>query len=526
MTSDNRRWQSQHVFVAWGKIVQQCERYFGTRAPALLSLDRTVVTSRLLQLIEATGFQAFCCLCVQRLEDGLQPIPPDGEGFEVGGLLLGRTDGTVRLRSMLVLRSLYAFLREWRHVMTGVLLGFLSRYGKDPRSAAIIYGLNAAQILYVDNGVRFIQFCRNGPITPLGDVDKVLIQTIGYNGYLADSTFACTANPVRTLVRDGSLGWVVRFRLFIALLFVPMEFLSAVVRCRPLCLLGGEIAQSKAIAALDKQGLLRSVIITNSVYSFQPLWMRKANGLRNFRVHKIHYSQNGKPLIFKCNPIVADFPALSHVKVDEHWVWTSGYGDYLKELGHGGSVHVVGPITFYGPEIKPTTSDSEIKIAVFDITPVPDDVAKKLGVMNIYYSTDIMIRFIDDIYQSCCELESIMGRRIRILLKHKREFTKGVHDDRYIGYVADMTNTHRAIDIVPHDNNIYDFLSGCDLSISIPYTTAAYVSDHLGQHAIYYDPTMELLPSYEGTPFVRFASGRPELDQLIENSLSANSLPA
>jgi polysaccharide biosynthesis PFTS motif protein len=251
--------------------------------------------------------------------------------------------------------------------------------------------------------------------------------------------------------------------------------------------------------------------------------MRKANELRNFSVHKVHYSQNSKPLIFKSNPIIANFPALSHVKVDEHWVWTPGYGDYLKELGHGGPVHVVGPITFYSPGIAPDISDREIRIAVFDITPIPDDVAKKYGIMSIYYSTDTLLRFIDDIHQSCCELESKTGRRIQILLKFKRETTKGVHDDRYIDYVSDMVDTHRGVDLVPNDVNVYDFLSSCDLSISIPYTTAAYVSNHLGQDAIYYDPTMELLPSYECTPLIGFASGRPELVRLIENSLSASS---
>jgi polysaccharide biosynthesis PFTS motif protein len=283
-------------------------------------------------------------------------------------------------------------------------------------------------------------------------------------------------------------------------------------------LISNDLAYLPAVRAIDRVGLVESVVITNSSFGAQPLWMRP-HSKRTFRVHEIHYSQNTAGFRYIADSMGDQYPAFRHVRVDKHWVWTPGYKTRLESLGHLGRTHVVGPIMMYLPGPALHHSDDEFRIAVFDVTPVYSHKATQIGAISNYYSTENMLSFIDQIVEICEDVERLGHKRARILLKHKRSFTKNFHDHRYLECIDRLAQDNDSFEVVPYDNNIFSMLASCDLSISIPYTSTAYVSSHMHKPAIYFDPTRLLFPTYEPAPFLEFASGRIELLRLIEKSI-------
>ena len=131
-----------------------------------------------------------------------------------------------------------------------------------------------------------------------------------------------------------------------------------------------------------------------------------------------------------------------------------------------------------------------------------------------------MIRFVEEIVQESRIFESIVGRPVRILIKHKREIKKEFHDQAYSDFIKDMTCLRKDIDLVPHNENLYSLIDSCDLSVAIPFTSTVNVSSHIKKPAIYFDPLQQLLPTHEASPLLKFASGRKELLQAMQQIVS------
>jgi polysaccharide biosynthesis PFTS motif protein len=301
-------------------------------------------------------------------------------------------------------------------------------------------------------------------------------------------------------------------------------FLRAAIQNPLLTLLGRDIAYAAAVRALDSRRMIEAVVITNSVYPAQPLWMR-GPAARGFRVHMVWYSQNAKPLVYKgCVPdecTYSDEPRCRHICVDETWVWTKGFEKWLRGLGLTGPIHVVGPILWYLHERPTIHKDTDIRVVVCDVTPLRDDVALQIGLAENYYSGTNMIRFIEEILWCCRELEERSGRPVHLSLKHKRSYNMKTHDPRYIEYIGRLSAPGGGIELIPFETNMYALFADSDLVIVAPYSSPAYVASTVGIRAIYFDPTKELLPTFEPAPLVAFASGRAELLRVALEAISA-----
>jgi polysaccharide biosynthesis PFTS motif protein len=227
----------------------------------------------------------------------------------------------------------------------------------------------------------------------------------------------------------------------------------------------------------------------------------------------VWYSQNTIPLVYASNPIKANIPNYRHMRIDVSWVWTEAYAAYLRTLSIPGDIHVVGPILWYlapVPAVSKAASD-DIALAVFDLTPVREAVAESIGLFCNYYSTAIMIQFVEETLSVCREMERRTGRRVRLFLKHKRSYNTKTHDPRYIELISRLSAQGGGIDLIPFETNMYTLLASSDLAIVVPYSSPAYVASTVGIRAIYFDPTKELLPTFEPASLVTFASGRVEL---------------
>jgi polysaccharide biosynthesis PFTS motif protein len=309
---------------------------------------------------------------------------------------------------------------------------------------------------------------------------------------------------------------------------VVLRFLGLVARFPLMATLARDYAHLPLVRLLDRTGALEAVVITNTSYSVQPLWMRDRPG-RRFRAHLVWYSQNVVPLVLLSDRLRSDLPHYRHMAVDESWVWTDEFAVYLGQLGLHARQRVVGPILWYLPHAvreahKRADDETQIQIAIFDITPIPDETALRIGLVHNYYRLETMTAFLTGIRGAASDLERATGRRVRLLLKHKRAYGPN-HDRRYIDFVAQLA-AEGAVELIDHQASLYSLTMRVDFSVVIPYSSPAYVASAVGRPAIYFDPANELLPTHLPARGVTFAGGREALLAEALAILGRASIPA
>jgi polysaccharide biosynthesis PFTS motif protein len=87
-----------------------------------------------------------------------------------------------------------------------------------------------------------------------------------------------------------------------------------------------------------------------------------------------------------------------------------------------------------------------------------------------------------------------------------------MHDQGYIKVVNKQVQKGE-IKLIPFDINIYSFIADSDVVIVIPNSSPPYIATTLGIPSIYFDPTMEMRPTFEPAPGIFFASGVDDLYQ-------------
>jgi polysaccharide biosynthesis PFTS motif protein len=116
-----------------------------------------------------------------------------------------------------------------------------------------------------------------------------------------------------------------------------------------------------------------------------------------------------------------------------------------------------------------------------------------------------------NLLHNLCETQ---GADCTIRLKHKRSYSP-THDQGYIELVSRLQGRGE-INLIPFDINIYSFTLDCDVVVVIPNSSPSYIANSLGVPCIYFDPTMELQPTFEPVPGMSLASGTDALcEQLI-----------
>jgi hypothetical protein len=510
---------SGYAYQAFDRIIRAVEAWLAGRVPAVGGCEAAAVRERLTQRVVEIGLWPFVGICARRLQAGDVPVPPPEQALDCGGITFYPASGCAAISLCLFARSLLEFGIHWLHVLGAILAGGLPFGARDSRPATLVFGIGHESLFTEGSDARFATYCRAGPIKPMIRARRFIIQCAALGGRVTDPNFVYDRFPLHALIRDAKLGMTGRAALFCAHLAAPLMLLVAVMRRPLLALLARDIAYMAAVKALDRLAMIEAVVITNSTYTSQPLWMR-GPVRRHYSVHMVWYSQNTIPFVYARDGLVSDSPNYRHMRFDETWVWTPGYKAYLEKLGLPGLIHVVGPILWYLPESPPPRTSDEIRIAVFDVTPVRDDVALRIGLVDNYYCTQNMVQFIEETILVCRQLERQTGRRVHALLKHKRSYS-APHDPRYIELIERLSAPGASLELVPFQTNMYSLLADCDLSIVVPYSSPAYVASALGIRAVYFDPTAELAPSFEKASLVDFASGRDELLRIASDAISA-----
>lgn len=451
------------------------------------------------------GFMRICAAWFARTG----ALPADTERVDCDGLCL-ETNQSVTLSASLFLRALAEFALHWLHALTAILL-CLRLKPDNTASMTLVFGIGIENLIVDGSDARFLVYCRHGPVVPLARAERLVVHSVQPIESTEFGRVRYHRFPLFAALRWRGLGPLAWLRGLAGHVAALASFGWVVMRCPSAVILGRDAAYHAVAAALNRVAGVREVVLTNSNYSAQALWMGALPG-RRYRTHMVWYSENSVPIVYSDDPVDTPLPNFRFIKVDEIWVWTAGFQAFLEKLDCCATYHIVGPILWYLPEPQlPDLQDNDkVRIVVFDVTPMHDDVTLRMGLINNYYSAVNMIQFIEDILYACAEIERIIGKRVKILLKHKRSY-KPVHDTDYISLIERTSGPGRIVELVSPDANMYSLISGCDLALVIPYSSPAHVATSLGHPAVYYDPAMTVRPVFAKHPLLTFVTGRENL---------------
>ena len=435
----------------------------------------------------------------------------NSEHIDLDCIYFNTKTGKFKIKFLFFIKSVLTFISVWSYFLYFILTAFF--YKKKYKKPATLLFERVPHIQ--TNDEKFINFCQNGKIEPLKKATSIIIRTnivpkIQNNTDLITYT---NKHPIayciqHTLYRRQLLSILIKhfYTLFI--------FIKSIVISPYSALIGKDIAMINIVKFLNDHNIIASIIITTSAFQSQPIWM---NGLinRKFKLHMVWYSQNFIPKVYKGESKPSNLPGAILMNVDEHWVWTNGFAQYLKDIGQKNKINIIGPILWFLKNKTPKTSTKERKIVVFDIT--PHNISNPFSCLKDYYSLDLMKRFVSDIVEICEELSSQHTVRLKVLLKHKRPISE-MHSTEYINFIDRLIKNNQ-LELLNADVNTFSIIEECLLSISVPYTSTAYVASYLKKPSVYYDPYSDIVPIFDKNKFIDFASGYKELKNITEKAL-------
>jgi hypothetical protein len=509
------RFHSAHAYEGFEGLIDVIEKAMTNASiPAACGCQPLVVRQRLMQRLVEHLLGPYVVMLGNYIRQGMPPLEKSVGNLELTGATVSTKDGRINISFGLFCSALKDFGLHW-------LLALLAILTLMPRirlsgPVTVVLGVGAESVFSGGSGKRFIEYCNRGPIAPLNTGD-ILVQVGALLKSGTGDRIQYAKYPFHALAASAQLKSRRRLSLLFRHLVMPCSYVWAFLRNPVMVLLSRDYAQTQMMSALNNQGSIQSIVFTNSNYSIQPLWARAK---RNYKTHMVWYSQNTIPPVYKQDKILSDLPNYRHMYMDEHWVWTHAYKQYLvTRLAQAGPIHVVGPIVWYLPEAQHKKVDQTDAIVVFDITPVSDQYAQSLGVLDNYYNSATALRFMQGILSTVEQVEAVIGRKITIRLKHKRAYAV-THDQGYIAYVTAAINSKK-IEIVPYDESIYSLAAASDAAITIPYSTAAHIPSAIGKVSIYFDPTDDLLPS-SVEKNILFVSGEAALLRTLMKVFSRN----
>jgi len=217
------------------------------------------------------------------------------------------------------------------------------------------------------------------------------------------------------------------------------------------------------------------------------------------------YSNNSTQITRRPNQTL-DYSYLSQPQITSHFVWTSSWGETLKEKNRSSTVVHIGPIIF--KDLSKLRKKSELKyeklstVTIFDITP------KKSAGSDAFYTDSLMMKFVEDICQSI----NSQYPSARVRLKPKREYSF-LDSLKYQNFLKGQSPD---LEIVNWDSNIVDEILKSDLVICIPYSSPALIGEYLGVPSVFYSPTSDfnLEENHEGITVIH---GLNELQLFLAN---------
>ena len=262
---------------------------------------------------------------------------------------------------------------------------------------------------------NLVKFCRQGPISPLQVANRIIIRTKKKPQNQVDDLISYSQSPLIELCR-AHLQLSHKFRLLILQFFVPFLFIRQFFNSSGSVLIASDLPYLPLVRWLDQKSLIETLVLSNSGFAKQPIWMRRGKEQR-FALHMLWYSQNIIPKVYRGNQS-SNLPQMRHMEIDFHW-----YGPMVSK----NICNLLGKIQlfilldrFCGTyQTHQKTANAEFKITIFDVTPTRQG-HNVFGAIKNYYSTELMIKFIEDIVSVIKDIEQSEDIQIHVGLKSKK----------------------------------------------------------------------------------------------------------
>lgn len=503
------------AYPSFDRLISRMERWLLINTDSILGYNREQIAKRLTQRVVEIGLVPYIHKYVKDYSSrktSTSVITP----LEFGGLHFSTQSDKVEISSYLLIKAVFEFHIHWAHVLFYVLLALFVRKSY-PSSATLLFGVGVESLFVSGDDTRFANYCKRGPIEALQSAKQLIVQFGAVRQSATPDSIQYSRFPLfALLLRNADARFL--FKLMIEHGKVFFVFWFSILKQPIISIIGRDLAYHPLTDSLNRRHLIESIVVTNSNYSAQPLWMSSLPN-RCYQTHMVWYAQNTVPIVYQDAPAQLTVPNYRHLMVDTSWVWTSGYGEYLRSLNPTSDVKVVGPIVWQMPEFTNDHSDNELIVTIFDVTPVNDSFANELGLYGNYYSADNMIKFIDQVMLVMNKIRPNIEANIRVMLKHKRGHHSR-HSHEYISHVNNYIESSQ-ITVVPFNENIYKVVAQSAMVIVVPYSSPAYIADTLSIPAIFFDPTESVFPAYEQSTNLRFISSDIELERVSLDILTA-----
>jgi len=407
--------------------------------------------------------------------------PTSNTKINIGNAIIEVSTGRVTITCKQWLVNQFNFIKHWSFCLFSIFSVDFSIKNKLP--ATLLYGVGDESLFVEGNDERFWNYCRLGSVSPLLNRKYIYLESSRRSFISKSSQFRYCKRPLISFLQESEIGLFGRFRLLNKHLALFFKYLYSSFSMPLLSLLGKEFAYSGISFELDRLNLIESIILTNSNYASQPLWIRALN---NAKTHMIWYSQNMKTIDLNSENLKSNIPSLRWMRFDIHWVWTQSFSNYLNSIGICKDIKIVGPIVWYLPKIT-HPEINKLKIIVFDVPPYSDQTALKFGEISNYNHPKNMLSFVRDVICMKSKLEKKFNIPISIHLKAKRS-CNSAYDQSYFDYIDELDATG-VITQVHYSTNIYHLISSSNLAIVYPFSSPAYIADFVRVPAIFYDPT-------------------------------------
>lgn len=496
------------VYAEYEQLIVSVERWIAGVAPTIAGCDNAHVRARFVQRV----IQVTESACIRYFHQRAASTTAPGAGtFSAAGVTIEIATGRVWIGPRQWLRNLAYASALWLDMLVRLLWTCLSPGGA--RCPAPVTVMMEAGTGYGDSDAQLVEFCDRGPVNPLNTAATLLIRTKTPPRRPVASRLRYSSSPFVEMARTV-LSPAERWALLGRHLSAPWLVLRAVLGCPMNVLAAADLALVPIVRWLDERRRLEALFITTSAFAGQPLWMKGLAGQR-FKLHMVWYSQNCIPKVYPGDDRRRDLPPTRHIRADVHWVWTDGFKAYLRGLGFQAEINAVGPLLWYLPDLTPILSAGVVRVALFDITPLPEG-KTAFGASRNYYTPALMKKFVADIIEACERIASARGVGVFFAVKHKRPPLLNYHETSYLEYLDQLVQQKPNMKLIDYNANLFGLLNECDLSLSVPYTSTALLSADLATPGIYYDPFAELVPFIEDHPHLHFASGVQELTAVLE----------
>lgn len=427
--------------------------------------------------------------------------------FKAEGVRWHTKTGEIHVTTWGKILLVYNFFRLWGYVTLCAVWNSFTAGSVE--SASLVFGIHRESYLRRGTWDSFNRFLRGGPIERMHKEKNFVLQ-----GNSQDSTDGRWLGP-RPLIdavkvkRRSLLDPLIL--LFQQVKYLGLFFLYA-WKDSLNYLLYKDFPYLGVAQFLNEANFINHVYLTQADVQDQKLWLTDIPN-RHFEVNLLWYSVNSKAFRYFSDQADEVHPYFFNCRCDVHYVWSQEEAAWVRSLTDYGRTEIVSPILFYLPEnapALPAKETGEFQLVVFDVAPHLR--SKYTPSFYSYHKTPHCIKFIKDINEAAREVATEDNVRINVFIKPKRRTVTTHADMSYLDFLDQVgffpLETHA---------NVFDLLEQADIVVIALYSSPMFISNR--GHAIYHDPTGEVINAYPAYPF---SSSKEDLKAFIRSKIKGN----